>query len=51
VTATSKGFWSRVLDRMVQARMRQAEEYVKRHDHLLRQFDRRGAGDSLPFVR
>jgi hypothetical protein len=51
--ATPKGFWSRVFDRMVEARMRQAEEYVRRHDYLLRELDRSGrrAEDSLPFVR
>ena len=30
----AKGFWSRVFDRMIEARRRQAEEYVARHPYL-----------------
>ncbi len=29
------GFWSRIFDRVVDARVRQAEQYLARHRHLL----------------
>jgi hypothetical protein len=52
------GFWRRWLDRMVEARMRQAMEEVRRHGVILpRQLDKpewkttKRSEDSLPFVR
>lgn len=53
-----KGLMQRFLDRLVEARMRQAEEYIRQNRHLIPK-DLEQAGwklterseDSLPFVR
>ncbi len=54
-----KGFWSRMFDRMVEARTRQTNEIISRHRHLLPRELEEAAGwriterseDSLPFIR
>ncbi|HKY85248.1 MAG TPA: hypothetical protein VJL90_00645 [Pseudorhodoplanes sp.] len=58
-TAAKKpGFWSRIWDGFVEARMRQAEREIRMHRHLLpAEFELAGSRigskneDSLPFVR
>src|SRR5688572_8323484 len=53
------GLLQRFLDRMVAARMRKAEEFIRQHSHLIpRELEERAAWkitdrseDSLPFVR
>ena len=55
----SRNLFKRLLDRLVEARMRQAEEYVRQHRHLIPQEFETQAGwkiserseDSLPFIR
>ncbi len=56
--AKRRGPLQRFLDRMVEARMRKAEEFIKQHSHLLpRELDEAGwritarSEDSLPFAR
>ena len=55
--ARPKGLLQRFLDRMIEARMRKAEEFIKQHRHLVpRELDEAGwriterCEDSLPFV-
>jgi hypothetical protein len=55
----SRNLFMRMLDRLVEARMRQAEEYIRQHRHLIpRELEERAkwqvtarSEDSLPFVR
>jgi hypothetical protein len=35
VAPSRKGFWARVFDRVIEARMRHAHEYLARHQHLI----------------
>jgi hypothetical protein len=59
IVPTRKGLFQRFLDRMVEARMRKAEEYIRQHSHLVPRELEEQAGwkiterseDSLPFVR
>ncbi len=54
-----KGLFLRFIDRLVEARMRRAEEYIRHHSHLIprelqEQADWRlteRSEDSLPFIR
>jgi hypothetical protein len=53
-----KGLMQRFLDRLIESRMRRAEEYIRMHRHLLpRDMEQAGwqlterSEDSLPFVR
>lgn len=53
-----KGLMQRFLDRLIESRMRRAEEYIRMHRHLLpRDLEQAGwqlterSEDSLPFVR
>jgi hypothetical protein len=54
-----KGLFLRFIDRMVEARLRKAEEYIRQHSHLIPRELEEQAGwkiterseDSLPFVR
>ena len=54
-----KGLFQRFLDRLIEARMRQAEEFIRQHSHLLpREFEEQAgwriterSEDSLPFIR
>ena len=57
-SAKKPGFWSRIWDAMVEARMRQAEREIRQYRHLLpAEFELAGNKigskneDSLPFVR
>lgn len=55
---SGKGFWSRFFDKLVEARMRQAQREIKQHMHLLPdyvefdgvKFSYKNANE-LPFVR
>ena len=57
-TATERpGFWRRLFDRLIESRLRHAQDELKRHSHLLpRELDAAGwkvsarSEDSLPFV-
>jgi hypothetical protein len=56
--AQRRGLLQRFLDRMVEARMRKADEFIRQHRHLIpRELDEAGwkvteySEDSLPFVR
>jgi hypothetical protein len=57
--ATKKGFWARVLDAMIEARMRQAERQIRQHLHLVPEDVLTKSGfrasykdaDKLPFVK
>ena len=54
-----KGLLQRFFDRMVEARMRKADEFIQRHQHLIPRELEEQAGwklterseDSLPFIR
>jgi len=54
-----KGLFQRFLDRLIEARMRKAEEFVRQHSHLIPRELEQQAGwrlterseDSLPFIR
>jgi hypothetical protein len=55
----SRNLFKRLLDRLVEARMRQAEEYIRQNRHMIprefaeranRQINERNE-DSLPFIR
>lgn len=55
---THRSLFGRFLDRMVEARMREAEKYLRQHRHLLpRELEQAGwkvterSEDSLPFLR
>jgi hypothetical protein len=58
-TPAKKGFWARVLDALIEARMRQAEREIRLHRHLVpaSQLDELGFkasykdADKLPFVK
>jgi hypothetical protein len=56
--ATHKGLFRRLYDRMIEARMRQAQDVLERHSHLIpHELEQAGwkvserSEDSLPFVR
>lgn len=58
VKASRPGIWRRLFDRMIEARMRKAEEHIRQHRHLIpRDLEQAGwklterSEDSLPFVR
>lgn len=59
VTAPKKGFWARVLERIVEARMRQVEREIRMHLHTLPKntleqagyFARQSEDRELPFVK
>ena len=54
-----KGLFQRFIDRMIEARMRKAEEFIRQHSHLIpRQLEEQAgwkiterSEGSLPFVR
>jgi hypothetical protein len=59
VAPKGKGLFQRFVDRMVEARMRKAEEFIRQHSHLIPRELEEQAGwriterseNSLPFVR
>jgi hypothetical protein len=54
-----KGLFHRFLDRLIEARMRRADEFIRQHSHLIPRDLEQQAGwrlterseDSLPFIR